>query len=216
MQPTPENSHYLLNVHLEIPGLRLDDLAALVFAQKVVAPIESALRCAGMLAAGEPDQEMKDVAYQAAKVLGELMAAIRGKQARLDEWKKLLTLDNSGAAKRSQQTEAAALMALDTLKALHNGRGIFGFGHDNWCFLAMEVADATTAGTILFAELDRLQLLAFCEVAVFDPARNALRTVFPLNCERPFDRYWELCRQVCAAQMAQSSRIAGELRKGKT
>ena len=209
-----QNPISLLQVHLEIPGLQLDVPAGMRLAELVLSPIELSLASAQLLATSEPPRQIKQAALDAALTLGKLMEGVQEKRVMAADLSKFLAVPDKVGAILDGSIEAAGLSILDILKGLRSGRGIAAVALDNWLLLALEVSDLASAGTILFVELERLGLLAFCEVAAFDQASNSFRTVFPLNCDKPFERHWILARQVFAERVEKTAGIVKDLHGG--
>jgi hypothetical protein len=211
---TPPSRVYKLHVFLRVPGQHLDVLDGARLTQSVVKPIEFALASAHLLATSEPPRQTKDLACKAAAAMGELMQAIQDKRSTVAELRKLLSLPGKDDAKMDEDIEELGTVTWDTLDGLHGGRAIAGVAFDDWCLFLIEVTDLTRAGQILFRELEGMNLLTWCEVAVFDPALNALRTVFPLACEKRFERHWELLQRVSADGLAKAAQSIKNLREG--
>lgn len=81
-------------------------------------------------------------------------------------------------------------------------RGVQAFAYFNWFFILADVSDVECGLSIIKAELARLGVLQFSEIAFFQPgesrAQDRFLTSWPPGSSQPFERHWPLVKKLAA------------------
>ena len=182
--PAPQNSRNRIGIYVEIPGLKMDPLAALRIAGLLTEPIRLALEKEKLLLSppsvpAAVQDEMLDRYNEMARALKPFLA---------------------------KQPEAAFMLARarKCLDGIKGPSGVQTFANLNWFLILADVSDNERSLSIIKAELERFDLLELSEIAYFAPGENPgedrFLTFHPADCVKPFERHYSLLKQLDAYQ----------------
>jgi hypothetical protein len=176
-QEPPKNCRYRIGAYIEIPGLKMDPLAALSLVGLMEEPIRRALEAEKLLSPDPLSPLAKENVSKAAKQIGATL---------------------KGLPPGNASVELVAVVARNSLRGILANSGIQVFPYFNWFFILVDVSDVALALVSLQKELERLSLLQYAEIAHIDPLEKCCRTFYPPGCVKPFERHLSLVHQLDA------------------
>ncbi len=181
MTAPPSSQNSRIAVRIEVPGLRMNPLVAMSFAGLLTEPIRLALESENLLSPQPLSPSAKD------DVLDAINEAARLRQ--------------SVPANVPAVEAIFATVKKGLLEVLAN-RGVQAFAYFDWFLFLADVADTERSLSIIKAELARLEVLRFSEIAWFQPgespAQDRFLTFWPPASNQPFERHWPLVKNLAA------------------
>ena len=175
MQNTPQSSHYRIGIYLEIPGLRMCPVAAIVMAGVVTEPLRRALAAKNLLSpqplSPADKKDLSNAARQAAAIFQH-------------------------GPPGDKEAESIVVTACNFLRRNGGDSGVQVFAYFNWFFILVDVSDIAPGLLAVQRELERVNLLAYSEIAHIDPEEDLCRTFYPPGFDKPFERHWPLVKKL--------------------
>ena len=177
----PENLRQRIGIYIEIPGLKMTPIAALLVAGFLKEPIRQALDTESLLFPAPLSSAIQDAILDASSAFDALL---------------------EGFANYIDIAKVARPAVNNCFRGMLQNSGIQIYARFNWFFILIDVADLERGLLIIQTELKRLALLEYSEIAFFVPGiapdADRFRTIYPPNCIKPFERHWSLVRQLIA------------------